>query len=93
MLDWLRRQRTLTIAGDPLDRAQHALDVAREQILRGQEETADYLVEDCLVEAEGAIDIAPVRTADADEVEREAAEKSDAADRQRLAERHIYRPA
>jgi hypothetical protein len=38
LLDWLRRQRTLTIAGDPLDRAQHALDVAREQILRGQKE-------------------------------------------------------
>jgi multidrug efflux pump subunit AcrA (membrane-fusion protein) len=84
---------TVMLSGDPLDRARQALDVAREQILRGQEEAADYRVEDCLVEAEDAIDTARARTADAAEAEREAAKDSGAADRQRLAERPIYRPA
>jgi hypothetical protein len=81
------------LSGDPLDRARQASDVARDQVRRGQEETADYRVEDCLVEAEDAIETARVRTADAAEAEREAAEDSGAADRQRLAERPIYRPA
>jgi hypothetical protein len=81
------------LSGDPLVRARLALDVAREEIRRGQEETADYRVEDCLVEAEDAIETARARTADAAEADREAAEDSCAADRQRLAERPIYRPA
>jgi hypothetical protein len=84
---------TVMLSGDPLDRARHALDVAREQVRRGQEETADYRVEDCLVEAEDAIDTAPARTVDAAEAEREAAENSGAADRQRLEKQLIYRPA
>jgi hypothetical protein len=77
---------TLMLSGDPLDRAQQALEVARDQILRGREETADYRVEDCLVEAEDAIATARARTADAAEADREAAEESGAADRQRRAE-------
>jgi hypothetical protein len=80
------------LTGDPLNRAQQALEAAREQIRRGQEETADYRVEDCLVAADDAIDTARARTAAA-EAEREAAEESGAADRQRQAERPIYRPA
>jgi hypothetical protein len=70
---------TVMLSGDPLNRALQALDVAREQILRGQEEAA--------------IGFSRVRTADAAEAEREAGEESGAADRQRLAERPIYRPA
>ncbi len=84
---------TVMLSGDPLDRAQQALEVARDQILRGQEETADYRVEDCLVEAEDAIATARARTAAAAEADREAAEDSGAADRQRRAERPIHRPA
>jgi hypothetical protein len=83
---------TVMLSGDPLDRAQQALDIAREQIRRGQQETADYQAEDALVEAEDAIDTARARTADAAAAEREAAEESGAADRQRLAARPIYRP-
>jgi hypothetical protein len=64
------------------------LDFAGRQVRRSQEEAADYRVEDCLVEAEDAID-----TASAAEADREAAEDSGAADRRRLAERLIYRPA
>jgi hypothetical protein len=67
------------------------LDVGHDRILPGREETADYRVEDCLVEAEDAIATACARTADAAECE--AAEDSGAADRQRLAERPMYRPA
>lgn len=77
---------TVMLSGDPLDRARQALDVAREQVRRGQEETADYRVEDCLVET------ARARTADAAE-RGTAAEDSGAADWRRLAERPIYRPA
>ncbi len=32
---------TVMLTGDPLNRAQQALEAAREQIRRGQEETAD----------------------------------------------------
>jgi hypothetical protein len=84
---------TVMLFGDPLDRAQQALDIARQQVRRGQEETTDYRVEDALVEAEDAIDMARARITNAAEAEREAAEESGAADRQRLAERPIYRPA
>jgi hypothetical protein len=84
---------TVMLSGDPLDRARQALDVARERVRRGHEETADCRVEDCLVEAEDAIETARARTADAAEAELEAAEDSGAADRQRLAERPVYRPA
>jgi hypothetical protein len=84
---------TVMLSGDPLDRAQQALDIARQQVRRGQKVTADYRAEDALVEAEDAIDTARARTADATEAEREAAEASGAADRQRLAARPLYRPA
>ena len=65
----------------------------RQQVRRGQKETAEYRVEDALVEAEDAIDTARARTADAAEADREAAEASGAAEGQRRAARPIYRPA
>ena len=39
------------LSGNPLDRALQALEVAREQIRRGQQETDDYGVEGALVDA------------------------------------------
>jgi hypothetical protein len=76
---------TVMLSGDPLERARLALDAAREQIRRGQQEADDYRVEGALVDAEDAIDIARARIADAAEAEREAAEESGLAERRRQA--------
>jgi len=62
-----------------------ALDVAREQIRRVQQESDDYRVEAALTDAEDAVDLARARIADAAEAEIEAAEESGAAERSRQA--------
>jgi len=80
---------TVTLSGDPLERALQALEVAREQIRRGQQEADDYRVEAALVDAEDAVDQARANVGNAAEAELEAAEESGVAERNRRA----WRPA
>jgi hypothetical protein len=79
----------MTLSGGPVDRALQALEIARQQILRGQQEDDDYRIENGLVEAEDAIDAARAHVGNAVEAEHEAAEEPGAAERARRA----WRPA
>jgi len=75
----------VTLSGDPIERAQQVLDVARHQIRLGQHQTDDSRVEEALGEAEEAVDTARAHVTDAVEVNLEGEEASGAAERKRAA--------
>jgi hypothetical protein len=84
---------TVTLSGDPLERAQQVLDVARHQIRLGQNQTDNYHVEDALNDAEEAVDTARAEVGNAVEAIRDEEEESRAAERKRQKWRPVYRPA
>ena len=66
----------ITLSGDPIERAQQVLDVARHQVRLAQNGSETYQVEDALNEAEEAVDTARAHVADAVEANLEAEQEA-----------------
>ena len=83
------QQDALTLSGDQFDRIDQVLLAASHQIKVGQAGADDYRIEDALIDAEEAVDLARARIADALQAVRQDQEESGEAEK----ERQSWRPA
>jgi hypothetical protein len=93
MLKLFANSDVFTLTGDPIDRVQQVLDVARHQIRLGQHAPIDYRMEAALAEAEEAIANARALVADAIEAAQADKEASGEAEHERQAWLPLYRAA
>jgi hypothetical protein len=93
MLKLFNDSDVFTLTGDPIDRIQQVLAVARHQVRLGQHASIDYRMEAALVEAEEALANARALVADAIEAAQAEKEETGEADRERQAWLPFYRAA